>query len=151
MEAAPLVLMAGGSLLKGIGQFQAGRANKAIAQTNSRTSILEGNAQATRIRDLARIQVGRQFTAQAESGFAVNQGSSVDDLVESQTNAELEALDAMRTARSRAAAYQQQGAQAYKEGIYGLAGSVIGGAADVVGGMNDYAQAKQGSGYGGYG
>lgn len=149
MQAIPLALMAGGALLKGVGQFQAGRANKAIAQTNARTSILEGNAQANRIRDLARIQTGRQFAAQAESGFAVNQGSAVDSLVESQTNAELEAMDALRTARSRAAAYQQQGAQAYKEGIYGLAGSVIGGAADVVGGMNDYAQAKQGGG--GYG
>jgi hypothetical protein len=49
---------------------------------------------------------------------------------------------------------RRQGKSAYKEGAYGLAGSLIGGAADVVGGMNDYAQAKQTGAYGygaGYG
>jgi hypothetical protein len=144
MQALPLILTAGGALLKGVGQFKAGQANRAIAKSNARTSILEGNEQANRIRDLARIQLGRQMGAQAESGFTPGTGSAIDSLVESQTNAELEALDARRAAESRAAAYRAQGKQAYQEGIYGALSSVVGGAADVAGQAHDYAQAKQG-------
>lgn len=144
MQALPLVLMAGGSILKGVAGFKAGQRNRATADANARNELSEGNAQATRIRDLARIQLGRQFTAQAESGFAVNQGSAVDSLVDSQTNAELDALDAMRVARSKSAAYRSEGKAAYSQGVFDLAGGFVGAASGVASGTSDYAAAKSG-------
>lgn len=144
MQAIPLGLMAAGAIIKGVGAFKSGQANRAIAKSNANTAIVEGNAQANRIRDLARIQLGRQFGAQAESGFTPGTGSAIDSLVESQTNSELDAMDALRTANSRAAAYRAQGHQAYQEGLFGAASALVGGAASVASGMSDYAQAKKG-------
>lgn len=145
MQALPLALMAAGPILKGVGSFKAGQQNRAIANSNANTSILEGNAQANRIRDLSRIQLGRQIGAQAESGFMVGTGSALDSLVESQTSAELDAMDAMRTARSRSDAYRAQGKAAYREGLFDLAGGFVGAASSVVSGGSDYAAAKAGS------
>lgn len=146
MQALPLALMAGGKLVQGIAGYQAGKANRKTANANARGEMIDGNAQAQRIRDLSRIALGRQIGAQAESGFMVGTGSAIDSLVESQTNAELDAMDAMRTARSRSDAYRAQGAQAYAEGRSALVGSLFGAAASVAGGINDYASAKSGSG-----
>jgi hypothetical protein len=141
MQALPLVLMAGGSILKGISSFKAGKVNRGIANANAHTALLEGTEQATRIRQAARMQLGRQFGAQAESGFMVNQGSALDSLAESATNGELAAMDALRQAQSRAAAYRQQGASAFAEGKSGLISGLFGAASAVAGGINDYARA----------
>jgi hypothetical protein len=92
--------MAGGAILKGSAASRPARPTARSPTPTRGPAILEGNAQANRIRDLARIQLGRQIGAQAESGFAVGTGSAIDSLVESQTNAELDAMDAMRTARA---------------------------------------------------
>jgi hypothetical protein len=146
MQFAPLALMAAGSILKGVGSFQAGRQNRKIANVNARDQLIDGNAQATRIRDLARIQLGRQIGAQAESGFMVGTGSAIDSLVESQTNAELDAMDALRTAQSRSDAYRLQGASAYAEGKNDLIGGLVGAAGSVASGLQDYATAKKSAG-----
>jgi hypothetical protein len=149
MQALPLVLMAGGSILKGVSSFKAGKYNRAVANQNAHEALLEGTDQATRIRQAARIQLGRQFGAQAESGFMVNQGSAFGSLLESATNGELDAMDALRQARSRAAAYRAEGHAAFAEGKSALIGGVLSGAAQAVGGYNDYASAGAQYGYGG--
>jgi hypothetical protein len=151
MQALPLALMAGGSILKGISSFKAGKYNRAVDNQNARVSLAEGMEQATRIRQAARIQLGRQFGAQAESGFMVNQGSAFDSLLESATNGELDAMDALHQARSRAAAYRAEGHAAFAEGKSALIGGVLSGAAQAVGGYNDYANAGSQYGYGGGG
>lgn len=144
MQAIPIALLAAGALVKGVAGYQAGQANKKIAGMNARTSLEEGNAQAIRIRDLARVQLGRQFGAQAESGFEVGKGSAIDSLVESQTNSELDAMDALRQSQSRANAYQNQGAQAAQEGKFALLSGFVGAASSVASGAQDYATAKNG-------
>lgn len=149
MQAIPLVLSAGGTLLKGVSSFQAGKFDRKVANVNARQALVEGNEQGNRIRAAARIRLGQQFGAQAESGFMVNQGSALDSLVESATNSELEAMDALNAARSRAAAYHAQGQAAYAEGKGALVGSLFGAASSAVQGYNDYANA--GSQYGGGG
>jgi hypothetical protein len=147
MQFAPLALMAAGSIFKGVAGLQAGKYNRSIANANARNALSEGDAQATRIRDLARIQLGRQIGAQGESGFTVGTGSAVDDLVESQTNVELDAMDVMRTARSRSDAYRLSGASAYSEGKNDLLSGLFGAAGSVASGLQDYATAKSSSGY----
>jgi hypothetical protein len=144
MQAIPLGLMVLGSVVKGVAGFQAGKANRSIASANARTTLEEGNAQAIRIRNLSRIQLGRQIGAQAESGFQIGTGSAIDSLVESQTSAELDAMDAMRQAKSRANAYQAQGNAAYQEGKFALASGFIGAASSVASAGQDYATAKGG-------
>ena len=149
MQALPLALMAGGKLIQGIAGYRAGQYNRSVANANAHEQLLEGTDQATRIRQTARIQLGRQFGAQAESGFMVNQGSALDSLFESATNGELAAMDALRTARSRASAYRAQGQAAFAEGQSALVGGLFGAAASVAGGVNDYANAGAQYGYGG--
>jgi hypothetical protein len=144
MQAIPIALLAAGALVKGIAGYQAGQANKKIAGMNARTSLEEGNAQAIRIRDLARVQLGKQIGAQAESGFEVGTGSAIDSLVESQTNSELDAMDALRQSQSRANAYKFQGAQAAQEGKFALISGFVGAASSVASGAQDYATAKNG-------
>jgi hypothetical protein len=148
MQALPLVLMAGGSLLKGVSAFKAGQYNRAVDQQSAHLANLEGEDQATRIRQAARLTLGRQFGAQAESGFMVNQGSAFDNLLESVTNSELDAMGALHGAMSRAAAYRAQGRAAFQEGKGALIGSVFSGAAQAIGGYNDYAAAGSQYGYG---
>lgn len=144
MQAIPIALMAGGALVKGIGAFQAGKYNKAVSEGNASAAEQEGVAEVARIRDAARISMGRQLGAQAESGFAIGTGSAIDSLVESATNAELEAMDARRQAASKAAAYRSQGRLAKMEGDNALIGSLFGAGATVAKGLGDYAQARNG-------
>lgn len=147
MQALPLIAIAataGGQMFKGVAANKAGKFNQKVDEVNAINALREGTAQASRIRDAARISAGRQVGAQAESGFEIGTGSAIDSLMESQTNAELDAMDAMRTARSRYDAYMLQGQQARKEGKNALIGGFIGAAGSLASGINDYATARKG-------
>lgn len=144
MQALPIALMAGGKIVEGIAGYEAGKYNRKVARANARAANQEGVAQAERIRNLARIAMGRQIGAQAESGFEVGTGTALDSLLESATEAELEAMDARYQATSKAAAHWRQGSVAYAEGYNKGVQGLVGAAAAVAGGMTDYAAAKGG-------
>lgn len=147
MQALPLIAVAaqaGGSLFKGIAANNAGKFNQKVDQVNATNALREGAAQVQRIRDAGRIALGRQIGAQAESGFEIGTGSALDNLMESQTNAELDAMDAMRQARSQYDAYIMKGQQARREGRNALFSGLIGAAGAVASGVQDYATAKKG-------
>jgi hypothetical protein len=149
MQALPFIsigLKAAGSIVQGVAGYRAGKLNKKIDYANAQTSVAQGAEQALRIRNLARISMGRQVGAQAESGFEIGTGSAIDSLMESATNAELDAMDAQYEAQSRATALRLQGNQAKREGKNALISGLIGAASSVAGGLQDYASASAGSG-----
>lgn len=146
MQAALPLLMAAGPIVQGVAGYQAGRYNKQVAGANAQAVEAEGAEQALRIRNAARVHMGRQIGAQAESGFEIGTGTAIDSLIESATNAELEAMEARRAAASRATAYRLQGRQAGMEGKNALIASLFSGAAAAVSAKQDYAQASGGGG-----
>lgn len=145
MQAIPMVMMAAGSILQGIGGYQSGQYNKKVAKANARVAMLEGMEEASRIRAAGRMATGRQIAAQAESGFEVGTGSAWDTLLESQTNIELQAMDRFRQARATAAGFRAQGALAAQQGKNALIQGVFGAASSVISAKSDYAAA--GGGY----
>lgn len=149
MQALPFIAIAAaaaGPIFKGIAANNAGRFNQQVDDANAIDALREGDAQALKVRDNARITTGRQIGAQGESGFEVGTGSAIDNLMESQTNAELDAMDVQRQARSRYNSYMLQGQAARSEGKNALIGGLIGGAAAVASGASNYATSKGGGG-----
>lgn len=147
MQAA-IPLMVAGSLVQGIGGYQAGRANRDTANVNAINAEREGAAEELRVRRNARLVMGRQSAAQAESGFMPGTGSSLDELEASAINAELDVMDVRRQARGRADAYRAQGRTAMAEGKMALVSGLFG-AASAVARTGDYAQLGAQYGYGG--
>jgi hypothetical protein len=144
MQALPIALMAGAQIVQGVAGYEAGKYNRKVGRINARNALLEGNAEASRMRDLARISLGRQLGAQAESGFEIGTGTAIDSLLESATEAELEAMDAVRQAQLRARAFRAQGDMAYAEGYNRGVQGLFGAAAAVAQGKADYAAARNG-------
>lgn len=145
MQALPVLgiaLQAAGPIVQGIAGYRAGKYNAKVAKLNARNTQAEGMEQATRIRAAGRVAMGRQIAAQGESGFEIGAGSALDSLMESATNSELEAMDAFRAARAKAAGYRAQGGLARMEGNNALVGGFFGAASAVVSGISDYASAK---------
>jgi hypothetical protein len=151
MQAVPLALQVGGSLVQGIGAKKAGNSQAAADNANAFAAENDGAAQAQQIRDAARLAMGQQVGAQAESGFAVGAGGALNSLRESAINSELDVLNIRRKAATQAAAYRQQAKQAKAQGTMGLVGSLFGAANAVATHFTDFAQAKSAAGYGGGG
>lgn len=149
--AIPLIaataISAGGQIFKGIAANKAGKFNQQIDEANALSSLREGSEQATRIRNVGRVNLGQQIGAQGESGFEVGTGTAIDSLIESQTNSELDAMDAMYQARSRYNSYMLQGQQARTEGHNALISGFIGAAGSVASGFQDYATGKKNGTY----
>jgi hypothetical protein len=141
MQAA-LPLMVAGQLVQGVGNYQAARQSAKADEANATGEERGGADEAARIRDAARLAMGSQIGAQAESGFAVGTGSALSSLRESAINAELDVLNVRRQAASRAAAYRAKASQEKKAATMGLIGSLVGAAGTVAGAKADYANAR---------
>lgn len=146
MQAA-LPLMVAGSLVQGIAGLKAGQYSQRAAETNALGAERDGALEAARIRDQARLAMGQQIGAQAESGFTPGTGSALDSLRESAIGAELDVLNIRRKAASAAAAQRAQGKMAAQQGKMALVGSLFGAASAVAGHKADYAQLSKASGY----
>ena len=133
-------MKAAGSLIEGVGAYQAGRFNRAVSRVNATNTLRDQTAEEARIREEARRAMGLQVAAQAGSGFEAGTGSALDALRESAVNASLDILLSRRKARSEADAALTQGRLAAHQGKYAL----IGGAAKALGEVADYASASKG-------
>lgn len=147
MQAAIPLMMAAGPLIQGIGGYKAAIYTANADEVNATDAERQGAAEAARIRDQARIAMGNQVGAQAESGFAVGTGTALASLRDSAVNAELDVLNARRQAAGQAAAYRAQAHLARQQGTFSLLSGLTGAASAVAGYKSDYAQAKAGAGY----
>lgn len=148
MQALPMLLMAGGSLVQGLSGYQAGKYNQKIANVNADAADNQGVAEGERVRSEARAAMGRQYASLGGNGLDPNSGSALTRLQESAISAELDIQEARRKARTQAMAYRAQGATAAAEGRSKLVGGLFG-AAKAVTHVGDYAQLGAQYGYGG--
>ena len=140
---------AAGNLIGGVASAEAGKYNRAVAETDAIEEARAGAAEETRIRAAARQAIGQQLAAQGSNGFAMGTGSALDALAESQVNAAFDGLLARQDAARRARARRTQGAIAYAEGQNALVQGMIGASSKAVDWASDRRAANAGSSKGG--
>jgi hypothetical protein len=125
MEAA----QAAGQLIGGVGAYEAGKFNKATADTEAIEAERAGAADELRVRDAARQAMGDQIAAQGANGFQQGTGSALDALAQSQVNAALDALTVRRQAAAQARSKRISGSIAKAQGENALVQGMMGAAA----------------------
>lgn len=141
MEAAS----AAANIVKGVGGFVASRQQSKALKAQALEEENAGAAQAGRIREQARSAIGEQLAGQASNGFSGGTGSALDAVLESQTNAVLDAMSIQRDAAGRARSLRADAKMRRTEGYFALASGMLGAASSVSGMQDDWAQAKRGS------
>jgi len=142
VQALPIALSAGASVLKGVAGLRAGQQNRNALYGQALEEEAAGNAQALRVRDSARKAIGEQVAAQFSNGFQGGTGSALDALTESQINATMDMLQVRRDAAFKARSQRAEGDMRLSQGKFALAQGIIGAASTVAGGMSDWAAAK---------
>ena len=142
-----------GQIVQGVAGYSAGLASKRAAYQSAKEAEQDAVDQETRIRENARKAIGGQIAAQGSNGFQMGTGSALDALMESQTNAVLDALVVRRRAASEARARRIEGDQAKKNGTFDLISGVFGAVETAAVAKQDWASAKSGQSgsYGGGG
>lgn len=136
-EMAAAFAAAAGSLISGIGGFQAGTYNARVARQNARNAAIDANAQEAQVRRDARAIAGDAIAAMGASGSALGTGSALDLLRESATNAEMDALNIRRRGAYEYAAGRAEARMARRQGAFTLASSVLKAGSQVAGGMQE--------------
>lgn len=134
-------IAAGGSLIKGIGGYEAGKVNAKIAQYNKRVALGDNVGQQQQVRDAARAAMGEQIAAQGASGVVLGTGSAMDALHQSAINAQLDAMELQRKASVTAENYDLQSWQAKAQGKAALVGGIFDAATAIASGGANYAAA----------
>ena len=142
-------IMVGGSLIKGVAGYRAGKYNKRLAYNEATNTERDGTVQEARVRDAARLAMGDQVSAQFSNGFYGGSGSALDALTQSQINATLDALTIRRDAAARARAQREQGDQAKRAGNNALLEGLLGAGATAIRMKSDWANARRGTTAGG--
>lgn len=129
--AASAAIQAFGQLLSGVASMESGKFNRKVAKTNAVNALRDGEMEAARIRDRARLAMGEQIGRQAASGFEVGTGSSLDALRESAVEAELDQMLVRRRAAMAAQAHRTQGKIAYAQGYNAMVAGHFGAAGTI--------------------
>jgi hypothetical protein len=143
MQAAA-AMQAAGNIVQGVGGLLAGNANSKALKKQSRETLVQGNAEETRIREAARATMGEQIAAQFSNGFQGGSGSALDALRESKINATLDAIEIRRQAMGKAAALRAQAKQEKMQGRFALVSGLLGAGSSITKGSADWADARRG-------
>ena len=138
-------IQAAGQLIGGIASYETGKYNRALSRTEATEAERAGAAEATRVREAARMAIGEQLAAQGSNGFQQGTGSAIDARMQSQINAAMDALTVRHSAAARARAARVQGDLAYSAGVNNMVGSFFGAASSVASMKSDWASARSGS------
>lgn len=138
-------LQAAGNVINGVGQYEAGKYNAKVANTQAIELERSGAAEEERTREAARMQMGQQVAAQAGGGFQLGTGSALDALTQSQINASFDALTIRREAAGRARAQRISGAIAKSQGENALVSGMLGAATTIANSNSDWAAARSGT------
>lgn len=121
-----------GQFAEGASAYEAGKFTRKVMQTNAANAQRDGAAEAARLRDTARLAIGRQFAGLAASGFDPASGSALDAVRESSIEAELDIMTARRRAQAAAMGYKSQGQIAYAQGYNAQSAGVISGVNSII-------------------
>lgn len=133
-----------GNIVQGVAGYEAGRQSKRNAYQSALEAERDAADEETRIRDNARKQIGAQLAAQGGNGFQMGTGSALDYLMESQTNAVLDALTVRKRAATEARARRVAGDQAMAKGKFDLISGFLGAGASAAAARSDWANARAG-------
>jgi hypothetical protein len=146
MAAAPIALMAAGSVLGAVGairqgnaEYAAGEAAASNAENNASITRAQATEQERRARVIAAKHMGSIRVAAATSGGGL-EGSALDVLQESAATAELDALSVRHQGLVKATAYQNEasysrwrGRNARTSGYLSAASSLLAGGGQMAG------------------
>jgi hypothetical protein len=130
--AAGGVIGAAGSVLGGLAANESGKYTRKVMRINGQNANRDGAEQASRIREAARLAMGRQAVAGGSSGFQMGSGSALDSLRESAIEREIDVATVRKQAASKATAFGQQGDIARAQGRSAMIGGFISGAAGLM-------------------
>jgi len=131
----------GGSLIKGIGAYEAGKFNAKVARFNKAEMLSDSVAQQQQIRDMARQTMGEQIASQGASGMDLGTGSALDVLHESAVNAQLDAMALRRKSTLKGIDYDNQAWSAKATGTAGFVSGLTEAASSAFSAGADYAAA----------
>lgn len=138
------IAAAAGSLIKGVGGFMAGQAQKKAAYAQGHEELLAGADKERRVHDEARRAIGEQLASQWGNGLEGGTGTALDAVRESKINEALDVMTLNRDAFMRNRSLRKQGKAAEREGYFSLASGLLGAATSAKQMSNDWAQARSG-------
>lgn len=167
MTALPLIAVALAAVGTGVGVYgavaqgdaakDAGKRQQDIANQNAKAEQAAAALEAGQIRRRNLLRLGSQRAGAAKSGVLIDD-SAMDVITDSAIQGELEALSAIYSGSSSAAAHRNRGSLAAWEGRRARSASYINAGSTLIGGIGlgvgNYNQATEptfGSGGGGYG
>nr|ACF98018.1 hypothetical protein [uncultured bacterium 878] len=116
---AAAAVSAAGSLISGVGQYSASKAQTKTDRQNARLAEEQGESEAALIREKARRLSGQNRAAIGASGVDIS-GSFLDALADSDINAELDAQTALWNRKAEASNYRARAAQSRASGLGGV-------------------------------
>lgn len=121
-----------GKVVSGAAALEAGKFTRRVMRTNKANALRDGVAESSRLRDAARLAIGRQVAGLAGSGALPDTGSALDALTETAIESEIEIMTAERRAMARAQGFEVQGNVAYAQGYNQFVGGIFNGAASLI-------------------
>jgi hypothetical protein len=138
-------MQAAGQIIGGVASYEAGKFNRATANTEAIEIERYGAQEELRVRDAARQAIGNQVAAQGANGFQQGTGSALDALQESQVNAALDALTVRRSTAAQARSKRIAGAIAKAQGDNALVQGMLGATATAVDWADQRSSARAGT------
>lgn len=133
-EATGRYVQAGGSLVRGLGGFQAGKVNAKMARAEADAKLRAGVAQDDEIRLQARRAAGEAVAAMGANGGGLGTGSALDTLRDIEIESGIDRLRVKRQASNEASALRTQARLYRSQGAWNLLGSAFEAGAQAMGG-----------------
>jgi hypothetical protein len=135
-----------GSVISGVGQYSAAKAQARADRQNASLARAQGESEAALIRERARRLSGQNRAAIGASGVDIS-GSFLDALEDSDINAEFDAQTAVWNRKAEASNYLARARQSRNSGAGALVGSFFGAGTKALSGYGDWRlQSAQGGG-----
>ena len=128
------MMQAGGSLIKGIGAFQAGKANARMADAEAQGALRQGVAEDDDIRMRARQTAGEAIAAMGANGGQLGTGSALDAMRDIELQSGLDRLRVKAQAQNAFEGKKAQASLYRKQGAFQLLASIADSASAFAGG-----------------
>jgi hypothetical protein len=123
--AAAAGVGAAGSIISGVGQYSAAKAQAKADRQNASLARAQGESEAALIRERARRLSGQNRAAIGASGVDIS-GSFLEALEDSNINAELDAQTALWNRKAETSNYRARAADSRRAGIGAFMGEIFG-------------------------
>lgn len=118
-----------GSIIGGVASQESGKYTRKVMYANARNAEADTQMEVERLRDTARLAMGRQVAGLNTGGLEFD-GSALDAVKESAIESQLELMQTRRKGTLAARGLRSQGKVAYAEGYNGMIQGFAGAAAE---------------------